>query len=131
MKGMRNVIRLAGLAFVAIAATSCGDAVRQGSSPVYLVIDSLLGFRGGASSAIGSSPLISDVITNVTQPAPCSTDRPCPTIFGDNGSVVLRAPLKDIGNGTLAPTSNNEVTINQYHVKYVRADGRSTEGVDV
>jgi hypothetical protein len=132
MKGMRNVIRLAGLVVVAAAATSCGSVVRQGSSPVYLVIDSLLGFRGGAASATGSSTLISDVITNVTQPAPCSTDNPCPTIFGDNGAVTLRAPLKDIGGATpLQPTTNNEITITQYRVKYIRTDGRNTEGVDV
>src|SRR5262249_17009111 len=132
MKDMRTVIRVVGLMVVAAAATSCGAVVRQGSSPVYLGIDTMLGFRGGARSATGSTTLITDVITNVTQPAPCSTDKPCPTIFGDNGSVQLRAPLKDIGNtGTLAPTSNNEVTINQYHVKYIRSDGRSTPGVDV
>jgi hypothetical protein len=132
MKGMRNVTRLVGLVFAAAAATSCGSVVRDGSSPVYLVVDQLLGFRGGAASATGSSTLISDVITNVTQPAPCSTDHPCATIFGDNGSVTLRAPLKDIGNtGALAPTSNNEITISQYRVKYIRADGRNTEGVDV
>jgi len=128
---MRNVIRLAGLAFVAIAATSCGDAVRQGSSPVYLVIDALKGIRGAAIPFPESDTLFSDVITNVTQPAPCSTDHPCPTIFADSGAVTLRAPLKDIGNGTLAPTSNNEVTINQYRVHYIRTDGRSTPGLDV
>src|SRR5262249_41658617 len=131
MKGMRIVIHLAGLVFAAAAATSCGDAVRQGSSPVYLVIDSLQGIRGGATAGRPSSSLISDVVTNVTQPPPCSTEKPCPTIFADAGSVTLRAPLKDIGNGTLAPTTNNEITITQYHVEYIRADGRNVQGVDV
>ena len=132
MKGMRNVIRLVGLACVTVAATSCGSVVRQGSSPAYLVIDQLLGIRGGSSATTGASSLISDVITNVTQPAPCSTTSPCPTIFGDNGTVTLRAPLRDIGNTTpLQPTTNNEITITQYHVEYVRTDGRSVQGVDV
>jgi hypothetical protein len=114
------------------ATTSCGDVARQGSSPVYLVIDLLQGQRGAATLGPASNPLISDVITNVTTPAPCTTTSPCPTIFGDAGLVTLRAPLKDIGATTaLAPTSNNEVTINRLHVQYSRADGRNTAGVDV
>jgi hypothetical protein len=129
---MRNVIRLVGLAVAAAAATSCGSVVRDGSSPVYLVIDQLQAIRGAATPAPPASTLVSDVITNVTTPAPCSTTTPCPTIFGDGGSVVLRAPLKDIGvGGNLAPTSNNEITITQYHVEYIRADGRNVPGVDV
>jgi hypothetical protein len=129
---MRYTLRLVGLAAIVAASVSCGDVVRQGSSPVYLVIDSLLGIHGGTSVGTGSSTLISDVITNVTTPLPCAPATPCPTVFGDSGSVVLRAPLKDIGaTATLAPTTNNEVTITGFHVDYVRADGRNTQGVDV
>jgi hypothetical protein len=99
---------------------------------VYLVIDQLQGLRGAATLGQPSNPLISDVITNVSTPPPCTTTAPCPTIFGDNGSVTLRAPLKDIGATTaLSPTSNNEVTINRVHIQYSRADGRNTPGVDV
>ena len=129
---MRNVIRLAGLAFVAVAATSCGDAVRQGSSPVYLVIDTLAAIRGGSSISTPSSNLLSDVITNATSPAPCSSSSPCPTVFDDTGTVTLRAPLKDIGGAAgLTPTTNNEVTITRVTIEYVRADGRNTPGIDV
>ena len=72
------------------------------------------------------------MITNITSPAPCSPTSPCPTIFGDSGTVKLRTPLKDTGaTVALAPTSNNEVTINRVHVQYRRADGRNTPGVDV
>src|SRR4029079_3807456 len=80
-----------------------------------------------------SSTLVSDVITNVITPPPCTSTSPCATVFGDNGTVVLRAPLKDVVSTTTpsAPTSNNEVTINRYHVSYRRADGRNTPGVDV
>ena len=127
---MRTFIRLIGLAASIAATVSCGDVVRQGSSPVFLVIDSLAGIRGGSAAPTPSTPLISDVITNITTPAPCSTLAPCPTIFGDSGTVALRAPLKDIGSG-LSPTTNNEVTITRYHVTYIRADGRNTQGVDV
>jgi hypothetical protein len=129
---MRNVIRLVVLVAASAAAASCGDVVRQGSSPVYLVIDQMQGIRGGPTTGQAASTLISDVITNVTQPAPCSTASPCPMIFGDSGAVTLRAPLKDIGsNNQLAPTTNNEVTITQYHVRFIRSDGRNVEGVDV
>ncbi len=129
----RNAARFVVLAAVATAAASCVDVVRQGSSPVYLVIDQLSGVRGGPNAGAPASTLISDVITNVTSPAPCSTDHPCPTIFGDSGQVILRAPLKNIGDGAapLTATTNNEVTINRYHVDYVRADGRNVPGVDV
>jgi hypothetical protein len=129
---MRNVFRLVGLALVAAGATSCGDVVREGSSPVYLVIDTLAASRGGSSSALASSNLLSDVITNAISPPPCSTSAPCPTVFDDTGTVTLRAPLKDIGGATpLVPTSNNEVTITRYTVEYVRTDGRNAPGVDV
>ncbi|MBW8867964.1 MAG: hypothetical protein JF610_11665 [Acidobacteria bacterium] len=129
---MRNVFRLVGLALVAAAATSCGDVVREGSSPVYLVIDTLAASRGGSSSAVASSNLLSDVITNAISPPPCTTSAPCPTVFDDTGTVTLRAPLKDIGGATpLVPTSNNEVTITRYTVEYVRTDGRNAPGVDV
>lgn len=130
---MRIATRLIGLAAVAAACVSCGDVVRQGSSPVYLVIDGLTGTRGGTAAGTPGNPLISDVLTNVTSPAPCTPASPCPTIFSDTGTVTLRAPLKDTGSAgnALAPTTNNEVTINSYHVEYVRSDGRNTPGVDV
>ena len=129
---MRNSTRLIGLAALIAATVSCGDVVRQGSSPVFLVIDTLAGIRGGSASITATNPLISDVITNVSSPAPCSPTNLCPTIFGDSGSVSLRAPLKDPGaTATLSPTTNNEVTINRIHVEYLRADGRNTPGVDV
>jgi hypothetical protein len=129
---MRTSIRLIGLAALTAATVSCGDVVRQGSSPVFLVIDQLQGIRGAATAGQGSSTLISDVITNITTPVPCTPQTPCPTIFGDTGTANLRAPLKDQGNTvTLSPTPNNEVTITRVHVEYVRADGHNTPGVDV
>ena len=129
---MRISTRLIGLAALVAASVSCGDVVRQGSSPVFLVIDQMLGIRGGATAGTPSGFLLSDVVTNVTAPAPCSTATPCPTIFNDSGSVTLRAPLKDPGaTAPLSATTNNEVTINRIHVEYIRTDGRNTPGVDV
>jgi hypothetical protein len=129
---MRNAIRLFGLAAMIAATVSCGDVVRQGSSPVFLVIDLLQGIRGAVQLGTPGGTLISDVITNVTSPDPCTAQSPCPTIFGDSGTMTLRAPLKDPGaTAALAPTTNNEVTISRIHVDYLRADGRNTPGVDV
>ena len=129
---MRNATRLIGLAALIAASVSCGDVVRQGSSPVFLVIDLLQGIKGGTGAATPASTLFSDVITNVSTPAPCSPVSPCPTIFSDGGTVTLRAPLKNQGaTVTLAPTTNNEVTISRVHIEFTRADGRNVQGVDV
>jgi hypothetical protein len=126
----RDALRIVVLTAAVAAGVSCGDAVRDGSSSVYLVIDTLQGSRGGPQPGPLSGFINSDVITNVTSPAPCSSQSPCPTVFDDPGSVQLRLAPKNI-NTTTGPTTNNEVTINRVHVEYVRADGRNTAGVDV
>jgi len=129
---MRKAIRLTALAAGIAAGISCGDVVRQGSSPMFLVLDQLQGIRGASTPGTPSSTLTSDVITNVTSPAPCSPASPCPQVFGDTGTALMRATLKNIGSGTpLTPTSNNDVTITRIHVDYTRSDGRNTPGVDV
>jgi hypothetical protein len=118
-----------------VASISCGSVIRDGKSPVYLVVDTLEGSRGNSTPGpFTSGLLISDVITNVTSPDPCTSASPCPTVFGDSGQAQLRMSLKDIGTSPTtptAPTTNNEVTITRYHVAYIRTDGRNTEGVDV
>jgi len=120
------------LAAVAASAISCGDVVRDGRSPVYLVIEQLLGSRGASTPGPFVGNLISDVVTNLTSPPPCSPATPCPNVFNDLGQVTLRISPKDIGALTAsAPTLNNEVTITQYRVVYRRTDGRNTPGVDV
>jgi hypothetical protein len=126
---MRHVKALVLAAGVGAATVSCGDVVRDGRSPVYLVLDELGAVRGG-SDAEPTGILHSDVITNVTEPAPCTEDAPCPTIFPDLGTATLRISPKDLGAG-VAPSLNNEVTINRYRVVYRRADGRNTPGADV
>jgi hypothetical protein len=115
------------LAAMVAATVSCGDVIRQGQSPVVLVLNSLGGAPGNKPGSFGS-PLDSDVITNVISPAPCTADTPCPTIFGDLGQAVLSLAAKD---ASIAPTSNNQVTITRYHIDYTRTDGRSVQGVDV
>ncbi len=128
----RTILRVAALAAIVGASASCGSVVRQGRSPVYMVIDSLGGAQGNKPGTF-SGFLTSDVQTMVTSPAPCSTDSPCPTIYDDVGEAVLRISPKNIGTSTSPTpvTTNNEVTINQIHIDYRRADGRNTPGVDV
>lgn len=107
------------LAAASAASVSCGSVVRDGKSPVYLVIDSLLGKRGGSNDPEAGT-LMSDVFTDGG-------------IINDTGTVTLRISPKDIGaTATVTqPSLNNEVTINRYRVVYRRADGRNTPGVDV
>jgi hypothetical protein len=111
-----------------VAATSaCGDVIRQGKSPVVLVVDRLTGSAGGGG-ATASGTLHSDVVVMKTSPAPCSAASPCPTIFSDSGQAAMHLVPKD---SLIDPTPNNQVTITRYHVTYRRADGRNTPGVDV
>jgi hypothetical protein len=133
MTSMRNLRRFFALVALIGAATSCGDVVRNGRAPSYLVIDSLQGVRGATTQGTPTSTLISDVITNVISPAPCTQDAPCPTIFGDTGEATMHIALKDPGTATApsSPTEVNAITITRYHVDYVRADGRNTPGLDV
>src|SRR5262245_14765083 len=124
MTSMRNLKRFLALAALGATATSCGDVVRNGRAPSYLVIDSL--------AVLGTStpgPLKSDVIVN--SPAPCTVASPC--IFGDLGQATMHIALKDPGTATApaSPTEVNAITITRYRVDYVRADGRNTPGVDV
>ena len=128
----RAIGQMAGMVALLAATTSCGDVVRQGRSPVYLVIASLQAAQGNHNTQFFGS-LTSDVITLVTSPAPCTTTSPCPTVFGDVGQATLRLSPKDIGTtvNPTTPTANNDVTIDRYHVSYRRADGRNTPGVDV
>jgi hypothetical protein len=133
MTFMRNLRRFFALVALIGAATSCGDVVRNGRAPSYLVVDSLQGVRGATTQGTPTSTLISDVITNVISPAPCTQDAPCPTIFGDTGEATMHIALKDPGTATApsSPTQVNAITITRYHVEYVRADGRNTPGLDV
>jgi hypothetical protein len=126
---MRTVTRLVLIAAATLSSVSCGDVVRQGRAPVFLVVDSMLGSRGGSQSAPFTNPLLSDVLTLVRSPAPCTAASPCASIFNDSGQVALRVVPKDVTG--VAPTTNSDVTITRYRVVYRRADGRNTPGVDV
>jgi hypothetical protein len=116
-------VALAAVFVCAMLGASCGKLTRQGQASSYLILTNLQG-ASGAESGTFSSLVKSDVITVVNS---------SPTIFNDPGSATFQLALKDPGSSTSpnGPTPNNFITITQYHVKYVRSDGRNTEGVDV
>ena len=108
-------IRLAVALAGALLLTSCSEAIRGGQSPAYLVITSLQG-SPGLSGSFGST-LQSDVVSDTGG------------VAQDAGQASLELTMKDPLAG--GPTAVNAITITQYHVEYIRSDGRNTQGVDV
>ena len=125
-------LKVVTLLALALAASGCGEVARSGRSPVQVVIQSLVGASGAAPDELGN-PVLSDIITNVTSPAPCSATSPCATFFNDLGEVTMSLVLKDPGQPGLpaSPSDLNQVTFTRYRVSYRRSDGRSQQGVDV
>ena len=109
--------------FVFFVSVNCGELHQVGSSASYLIIQAI-------DAAPGSDPdtfvqdLSSDVVTVVTG---------TPTVFADNGRARFFLGLKDAGSPGLPTisTTNNAITVTRYRVRYIRADGRNTPGVDV
>jgi hypothetical protein len=113
----------AALILLGLASSSCGDLTRQGQSPAFLILNNFAAASGAAPGEFGGT-LASDVITVVKGIA---------TKFNDLGRVEFQLGLKDPGpaTGPTIPSQNNFITITQYHVRYIRSDGRNAEGVDV
>src|SRR5215213_3646291 len=116
---LRQLAAASGLAVLLLGTASCGDLVRQGRSPAFLVIDSLTGASGAAPGQFGGT-VQSDVLTKNS-------------IFEDLGHVSMRILLKDPGapGANSSPSNLNQITVNRYHVSYRRADGRNVQGIDV
>ncbi|HVL65625.1 MAG TPA: hypothetical protein VM364_00035 [Vicinamibacterales bacterium] len=114
------------IALLALLSISCGDMVRQGTASSYLILTSLEAASGAEPGQFGGT-LSSDVIT-VTDQATGQT-----TIFADLGRATFRLALKDPGAPVSpnSPSLANAITINRYRVRFIRADGRNTPGVDV
>ena len=108
-----------GLTAILLGSASCGDLVRQGKSPAFLVIDALTGASGAAPGNF-SGTLQSDVVTKGSY-------------FEDLGHVSFRILIKDPGSpgAESPPSALNAITVNRYHVSYRRSDGRNVQGVDV
>ena len=125
---------IAGVAAIALLAgsVSCGNVADTGRAPTIVVVDSLEAASGAEPSTFGGF-LLSDVQTLVNQTVDGATVR-VPVIFNDVAQATMHLIPKDVGNGqnSIAPTPwANAVTINRYHIEFIRADGRNTPGVDV
>ena len=127
----RSIIRRVAVIALVAGSVSCGDVVRQDRAPVLVVVDTMEA-ASGADPGTTTGFLLSDVQTLVEQQVDGATVR-VPTIFNDVGQATMRIIPKDAGNGavSLSPSPWNSVTINRYHISFVRADGRNTPGVDV
>ena len=117
-------LRRAGAVGLILASVSCGSLTRQGTSSSYLIVTSLEAAPGGVTAGTFGSVLLSDVVVVKDGVA---------SIYSDQGRVTFGLGLKDPGPSTspATPTQNNFITVNRYHVRYIRADGHNIEGVDV
>jgi hypothetical protein len=113
----KSLVLLTGVA-LAGNALGCSSHVREGRSPAYLIVDSVLAASG--TDQTFTNTLESDVMTKNA-------------VYADSGQATVTLALKDIGPSAnpASPTTNNFVTLSRYHVQYRRSDGRNTEGVDV
>jgi hypothetical protein len=121
---MQSRVRLSAVLLVAaLSTTSCGDVVREGTGSSYLIMNALEA-ASGAEPGRFSGTLNSDVITVVDNVA---------SVFNDIGRARITLAMKDPGgpDTPTTPTTNNFITISRYRVRYTRADGRNTPGVDV
>jgi hypothetical protein len=118
-KAVWGAAAVTSLAIAALLGSACGSMVLEGESSSYLIIDTFDGASGAEPDSFGN-PIMSDVLTKQS-------------IVNDVGRVSLRLGMKDAGTPTspVLPTPNNFITLRQYRVTFIRADGRNTPGVDV
>ncbi len=114
-----------------LLANACTKALNTGQASSYLIVSSLEGASGATPTSF-SGVLDSDVVTMVSQKVNGQTVS-VPTFFDDPGQVAFTLAMKDPGSPTApsTPSTTNFITVTNYHVQYVRADGRNTPGVDV
>lgn len=115
--------RLATVVVLGLASVSCGTVAREGTASSFLIIKTLEGASGADPGSFGGT-VSSDVVTVVDK---------IPTTFSDPGSVAFSLALKDPGapSSPAAPSQANWITVDRYHVRFIRTDGRNKEGVDV
>ncbi len=125
------IVRLLGLAACVAASASCNAALREGRASTFLIIEQLAA-ASGADNTTFSNVLQADVVTNVTTTVG-GQEFVSPTVFEDVAQVIMRLGFNDPGTpaNPSSPTSANFITVDRYHVEYIRSDGRNTPGVDV
>ena len=112
-----QIVRIA-LLTLGLASASCGT-VREGTGTSFLIVRQL-DFAQGNDRETFEATLHSDVNTPDGN-------------FDDLGRVTFSLGLKDPGpaGNPNAPSQNQFITVDRYHVRFFRADGRNTQGVDV
>jgi hypothetical protein len=114
-------VRIAALVIVmglGISGTACTSNM-AGQSTSYLIVDSVKAASGAKPNELQNT-LASDVQTKGG-------------VLEDGAQVALSLAMKDPGSSDnpTQPSTTNFITINRSHVKFIRADGRNTQGVDV
>jgi len=116
---MRKRILTIILLMTAVSACTPKWARDAGDADVVLQMASVLGQKGGSEES-GTTQLLSDVRTDEGG------------FFNDNAELTLRTLRKNpLLSDSFAGTGLNDVLLERYTVRYYRADGRSTPGVDV
>ena len=130
MTGKRAGCVAATIIGVAAMASSCTKAQLQGDSSSYLIINNFQG--ASVQAAGGSTPTFAGVLESDVCVHPKAPATGC-GVFEDLGQATFQLALKNPGTtgAPTTPTTTNFVTLNRYHVDFVRADGRNTQGVDV
>jgi hypothetical protein len=118
---MRFASVLGTLALVgsALSLPACTSRQSNNEASSYLIVEAIEAASGAEPTKFVGA-LGSDVLTKNS-------------VFTDPGQVTLRLGLVDPGGpgNPSVPTSANFITVNRYHVRYVRTDGHNTPGVDV
>jgi hypothetical protein len=114
---LQHCVRI-GVFALAAASASCGT-VTEGTGTSFLIVERME-FAPGNDRTQFEATLHSDVNTPGGN-------------FDDLARATFRLGLKDPGASTSpnTPTQNQSITIDRYHVRFFRADGRNTQGVDV
>lgn len=109
----RNAMRLLSLALVcAVLSFGCtADFATQSEADVILRITKIVGIEGEEDEE--GDVLFSDVTP----------------VFNDNARMTFDLVQKNRNAGVVSPL--NDVFLERYEVRYIRSDGRNTEGVDV
>jgi len=109
-----------GLVAVALASASCGSVVRQGTGTSFLIVNELAFARGDEPDTF-----VANAISDVNGPNEVQ--------FNDLARATFSLGLKDPGapGAPALPSQNQFITIDRYHVRFFRADGRDRQGVDV
>ena len=117
---------IAALLGLVLMLPACSSTL-NGTASSYLIIDSLDASAGASSNGTGfGGQLESDVCQLDPNTNACG-------VVEDLGRVSLSLALKDPGSSTVATVASelNSITVRRYHVQFIRADGRNTQGVDV